>query len=284
MEYLARLFYIGDQFHGSQAQPGLRTVQGELIHAIQQWSGEEHSTATVRLSGRTDRGVHSIGQIVSITTGSSFDINGINKRLPRDICLWAHTRAPDGFDPRRDVLMRHYRYVLTEGEETNIGLMREAAQIIAGFHDFVCLSKRDGDRPTVTTLLNIAISQHDDVTVVDAFGSSFLWKLVRKIVTLLYWVGIASSSLENVRAILEQGQCPSGGIRPAPPEALFLVEVIVPFQLIPNKYALKRVRKTLASKLSFLRRSYHAMRAIFASEVMRTGPLSNQANSESLWP
>ena len=54
-DHLARLFYLGDYYYGSQVQPGLKTVQGELIDAVQTWSNEPHSKQTVQLSGRTDR-------------------------------------------------------------------------------------------------------------------------------------------------------------------------------------------------------------------------------------
>ena len=56
-DYLARLFYLGNNYYGSQVQPGLKTVQGELIDAMQEWSKESHSKQTVQFSGRTDRGV-----------------------------------------------------------------------------------------------------------------------------------------------------------------------------------------------------------------------------------
>ena len=108
--HLARVFYLGGRYHGSQYQPGLNTVQGELIKALTEWSGEDHSTQTVQLAGRTDRGVHSIGQLVMINTEEQFSIDKINRHLPDDILLWASTKAPPGFAPRYDVLMRHYRY------------------------------------------------------------------------------------------------------------------------------------------------------------------------------
>ena len=81
-DYLARLFYLGEYYYGSQLQPGLKTIQGELIDALETWSKEPHSKQTVQLSGRTDRGVHSFGQLVMISTDKQFNIDTINKHLP----------------------------------------------------------------------------------------------------------------------------------------------------------------------------------------------------------
>ncbi len=265
MGYLVRLFYFGDGFHGSQLQPGLRTVQGELISAVEKWSGESHSTSTVRLAGRTDKGVHSIGQIALIDTTESIDIEGINRHLPPDMCIWAVSRAPDEFDPRRDVLMRHYRYVL-DAHQIDVRLVQEAAQVLTGYHNYRYLSKPDGDRPTTTTLLSVGVTQTDGLIVIDVFGTSFLWKLVRKAVTLLSRTANREFTMAEVKEIVDGRFHPQGGIAPAPPEALFLVESIVPIRLRPSKRAVKRVIKTMASRVSFLRRSSQALSVIYRQE------------------
>ncbi len=264
--YLARVFYLGDNFHGSQAQPGLRTVQGELISAVSQWSGEFHSTNSIRLSGRTDRGVHSIGQLVMVTTNQQrFDLNAINKHLPSDICLWASTQVLEQFSPRYDVLMRHYRYVLTDASDLDVVSMRQGAQVLCGFHDFRYLSKRDGNRSTFTTLLNIALTPLNDILVIDVYGTSFLWKLVRKIVSVLALVGKHEISLTTLRDLVECRATLASGIRPAPPECLFLIEAIVPFKLQTHKYAMRRVRRYLSQRIGYLHRALASLSAIFGA-------------------
>ena len=103
-DYLARLFYLGDLYYGSQYQLGFDTVQGKLIDAFNSWTGETHSPQTVQLSGRTDLGVHSIGQLVMVTTSKRIDVDKINKHLPEDIQLWASVKAPVDFSQVTDIV------------------------------------------------------------------------------------------------------------------------------------------------------------------------------------
>ncbi|KXH76715.1 MAG: hypothetical protein AM326_02165 [Candidatus Thorarchaeota archaeon SMTZ-45] len=254
--YLSRLFYLGDDYHGSQYQPGLATVQGELIDALTSWSRESHSTQTVQLSGRTDRGVHSIGQLAMIITENQFNIDKINRYLPDDIILWASTKAPPNFSPRHSVLMRHYRYYLDKSwTDLNLEISKKAAALLIGSNDFFELAKPDGGRNTTTTILNISISFHNNGYFLDIFGTRFLWKLVRKIVTLLTEIGAERIKLESIENILSGHQVFKSGIQPAPPENLVLMETIVPVQMKPSKYAIRLIQKQLYNQLEQYRRS-----------------------------
>ena len=261
--YIGRLFYLGDEYHGSQWQPGLRTVQGELIDALIAWSGETHSPSTVQLAGRTDRGVHSIGQIVLIKTDKRFNVDGVNKHLPDDIRLWAHARAPENFKPRYSILMRHYRYYLDTTElNLDLSLMKQATQLLTGSHNFSLLSKPDGNRGTSATILNMSLRAANGVLLIDVFGISFLWKLVRKIVSLLIRIGNGELQLNVVRKLLEQTNVLPGGINPSPPESLVLLDVIMPIRMNVSKHGRRRMQKELARRLGYLHRSTMILSAL----------------------
>jgi len=254
--YLARLFYLGGRYYGSQYQPGFVTIQGELIGALTKWSGEQHSTQTVQLSGRTDRGVHSIGQLVMITTEKQFSVEKINRHLPDDIILWASTKAPPNFAPRYDVLMRHYRYYLDNSwADLNLEVVKKAIALLIGSNNFSQLSKPDAGRNTLTTILNISLHEYNDTHFLDIFGTRFLWKLVRKIVTLLSEIGTERIQLDALNNILSGQKVLPSGIQPAPPENLVLVETIVPFKMKTNKYAIRMIRKQLSEQVEQFRRS-----------------------------
>ena len=259
-DYLARLFYLGDYYYGSQLQPGLKTVQGELIDAMHAWSKESHSKQTVQLSGRTDRGVHSFGQLVLLTSNKQLNIDQINKHLPEDIILWAKTRAPEGFRPRSSALMRHYRYYLGPiWKDIDHDQVKKGISLLIGSKDFNMLSKPDG-RNTVTTILNISTGEDSGIPFLDVVGTSFLWKFVRKTVTVLTEIGLHRMEpdviLEVIQGIRKRNR---GGIEPAPPENLILMETIVPFSLIPSKYGLKRVQKIVNDRLDFIRRTSNTL-------------------------
>lgn len=274
--YLARLFYLGDKYHGSQFQPNLSTIQGELINALTKWSGELHNTQTVQLSGRTDRGVHSIGQIVMIHMDHQLNIEEINRELPEDIVLWASSHAPSFFKPRYSTLMRHYRYYLDkEWRELDLQSIRRALDFIIGSNDFSLLSKPDTNRKTAMTVLNASVSdKNTEHIALDIFGTNFLWKFIRKLVTLLNWIGAGKYPPEIAVGILAGNQVIQSGIQPAPSERLVLVETIIPVRLNPSKYALRSIQTLLKKRVVYFKNSAKVLSALATDYFSDQGDLS----------
>ncbi len=283
-DYLARLFYLGDYYYGSQIQLGLKTVQGELIEAMETWSKESHSKQTVQLSGRTDRGVHSFGQLVLLSTNKQLNVDQINKHLPEDIVLWAKTRAPEGFRPRSSALMRHYRYYLGPlWKNIDQNQVKKAISLLIGSNDFNMLSKPDERKNTVATVLNISIGSDSEIPFLDVFGTSFLWKFVRKTVTLLTEIGLHNMEPEVIFEVL-QGikKTIRGGIEPASPENLILMETIVPFSLTPSKYGLKRIQNLLNNRLEYIKRSGNTLSGIISYLSSSMKPYPHPTNLRNL--
>ncbi len=259
-DYLARLFYLGDRYHGSQYQPGIDTVQGKLIDALASWSGETHSPQTIQLSGRTDRGVHSLGQLVMVSTSKRIDVDKINRHLPEDIQLWASAKAPVDFKPRYSVLMRHYRYYLPKSWEfINRTAVKNAINLLIGSNDYNHLSKPDNSRNTMTTILNISLQDTNGRFWLDIIGTRFLWKLVRKVVTLLSDVGSGEIRFDEINDILTGRVSIPSGIMPAPPENLVLLESVVPLRLKTNKYAIRRISAHLKERFEHHNRSIRTL-------------------------
>lgn len=283
-DYLIRLFYLGDNYYGSQKQLGFKTIQSELINAVEKWSGESHSTRTIQLSGRTDRGVHALGQLVMISTEKQLSIDKINKYLPDDIIVWARAKAPEGFRPRSSPLLRHYRYFLGEEWKTlDMVRIRQAISILSGSRDFNMLSKPDERRNTVTTILNAHIDEISGVPFLDIIGTSFLWKFVRKVVTLLKQIGLGNLEPDVIYEII-QGvkKTIHSGIEPAPPECLILLETIIPIRFIPNKYGQRKIQKILTDRFDYLVRSvrtFHGFVSYFSSSIMTYQHLTSSNSS-----
>ncbi|MBD3159665.1 MAG: tRNA pseudouridine(38-40) synthase TruA [Candidatus Lokiarchaeota archaeon] len=251
--YLLRIFYLGSRYHGSQIQPDLATIQGELICAFSDWSGEEHTAKTIQLAGRTDRGVHSLGQIGLVNTKKKLEIEEVNRILPDDIVLWAAAEAPPNFNVRYDILFRHYRYYWPTSEGLDVTTVQQVAQQLVGTHDFSGFAKPDPYRTNVATILNIAVRNQNGLFVTDIYGTSFLWKMVRKIVSVLIEVGMHKMNASIVGGLLS-GNDISGGIHPAPPECLVLMESVVPLEMKSNISALYRIRGKLRDYSDMLER------------------------------
>ncbi len=246
--YIARLFYLGTVYHGSQWQPNARTIQGELVNALASWSGKEHTHESVVLSGRTDRGVSSLGQIVRFASDRKPNLATINTHLPDDIILWAYTKVASTYNPRYRVLSRHYKYYLdTRGLTLDFTRIKQAEKYLIGLNNYALLSKPDSDRSTLATILNVATRKTDNLIIFDFHGVSFLWKLVRKSVTLLKWIGLGLFPPEIIRDLLNGKNMISGGIEPAPPEGLVFIEATIPIRMKPDLKSLRRVRKTITN-------------------------------------
>ena len=110
--------YDGTAFAGSQAQDGQRTVQGVMEQALCEFSGERQRVA---FAGRTDAGVHALGQVVALRTATAHDAatfrRALNHFLPEDVTVRAVTEPPADFDPRRQARSRVYRYEIDDGHE-----------------------------------------------------------------------------------------------------------------------------------------------------------------------
>ncbi len=254
--YIAKLFYLGASYHGSQWQPNVRTIQGELVEALSSWSHEEHTHDSVILSGRTDSGVSSLGQIVRFTTEKKPNLEKINSYLPDDISLWGISQVSHDYNPRFKVLFRHYRYYLeTKGLVLDFEKIRIAQEFLIGLNNYALISKPDADRNTLTTILNISSKDFGNHIVFDFYGVSFLWKLVRKSVTLLKWIGLGLYPPEIIRELLNGKKMIPGGIEPSPPEGLILIESAIPMKIKTDLKALKRMKKVVTSRAGFHRRT-----------------------------
>ena len=263
-DYLVRVFYIGTNYYGSQWQPNVKTIQGEIIDAMERWDGQKHSVDTIQLSGRTDRGVHSFGQIGVVSTDKMMNLDGINRNLPADISLWAYAKAPDDFKPRYSVLSRHYRYYHRITDEVpDIDLIRESIGQLVGSHDYAMISKPDGDRNTISTIVNASVKLNGEMLIFDFIGTRFLWKLVRKSVAILLEIGLGIRSSQTISNLLSLEPI-SGGIEPAPPEGLVLIESIVPVILKQSKNAVFRIRRYLEDNMGYFMRLYSAFSGVNA--------------------
>jgi tRNA pseudouridine38-40 synthase len=229
MRVALKLAYIGTEFHGSQIQPNVETVEGELFKALRKLEIiESPKSANYTCAGRTDAGVHALEQVVAFDTEKpNLAIpRVINSELPQTIWAWAHAEVPSDFDARRDAISRNYRYVMS-GKDYDISKIREASKLLVGTHDFANFSKSNGDKSTLRTIKKIDIRVDGEFSKIDVVGNSFLWNMVRKIVTALSMIGTGVRDGDWLLQLLNP-EIYEEGIEPAAAYGLTLMEVKYP--------------------------------------------------------
>jgi tRNA pseudouridine38-40 synthase len=216
--------YDGTEFHGWQRQRGVRTVEGTLEEALRDVFGEDVDLAG---ASRTDRGVHAAAQVASLRTGSTLPGRGLapalNRRLPGDVRVLRADDASEEFHARHDAVGKHYRYlVLTRGqasvflrryvhcarEPLDVSIMREAASLLVGEHDFASFRSSSGGAPdaeasTVRSLHTVCLEEEGPFLVMDFRGRSFLYKMVRTLAGTLLEVGRGAWTPSRVESALK---------------------------------------------------------------------------------
>jgi tRNA pseudouridine38-40 synthase len=242
-----KVAYIGTNFYGFQRQPELPTVEGELLKAFKMAGVmEDIDKSHYAIAGRTDRGVHALGNVVSLKMDSNATINQINYYLPSSIQIIGMAEVPEGFKPRY-AEFRHYRYVFFNNPYDNKALdlkkMQNASNILEGEHNFQNFSKRC-ERTPIRTVKALNISQNNAITVFDVVGESFLWNMVRKMVQVITLVGKGEMD-ENDISILLNPDIPAS-ITPVSSDGLILMDVKYKnIEFAQNKYAKNNFFKSI---------------------------------------
>jgi tRNA pseudouridine38-40 synthase len=236
------LSYDGTDFQGWQTQPGYRTVQETLEQAIAGLTGEER--VRVNASGRTDAGVHALGQVVNFFTTAEYSpdvlVRAINARLPDDVIVRDAADVPQSFDANHDAKRKLYRYVIHDGAVPDVFLrryccrsrrpldaaaMRRAAEPVRGRHDFHSFETDWPNRmSSVRTITHLAVNRFGDLIWIDVEADGFLYNMVRAIAGTLMNVGRGYWPEERVAEILNAEDRAQAGPT-APAQGLFLVRV-----------------------------------------------------------
>jgi tRNA pseudouridine38-40 synthase len=232
--------YEGTRYRGWQPQKNARTVGGEIQRAIHDVCAT--STFEFQGAGRTDAGVHALGQAahLEITTSLAPEIlrNKLNDALPADISILDITRADPRFHARHHAVSRSYlyqicrrrtalgkRFVWWIKDPLNISQMQTAGKHFVGMHDFRSFTDDDPDeKSTKVEIEELQIAATGDLILVRMRGSHFVWKMVRRVVGVLAEVGRGSMPPQAVHALLrEESDVPAR--LTAPPSGLFLERV-----------------------------------------------------------
>jgi tRNA pseudouridine38-40 synthase len=240
--YKLILEYDGTPFVGWQMQDGNLSVQGRLAQAVREFSGED---AIPRGAGRTDAGVHAIGQVAHVDLAKDWEPGTVRDALnalvrPDPVSVLDCERVPESFDARFSAKARHYLYRIIDRRsplalererawgvyrDLDAKAMDQAAAVLLGHHDFTTFRSTECQAPSPEkTLDHLAVSRHGDVIRVEASARSFLHNQVRSMVGSLKLVGEGKWSADDLKAALaarDRGRC--GPV--APPHGLYLLKV-----------------------------------------------------------
>jgi tRNA pseudouridine38-40 synthase len=235
------LEYDGTNYCGWQNQPNGRSIQSVLEEAVSTFVG---ASTRVIGSGRTDAGVHALGQVVNFFGDCNFDrhrlLRGLNALTPRDITIKEAEIAPDAFDARRDGRSRIYKYYILNRsmpspfhlnrawhvhEPLDSEAMRQAIGCLTGEHDFSSFRAAGCDAAhAIRRVYQTSLERRGDLLIYTIEATAFLRHMVRNIVGTLVEVGRRARSAESVRELLEARDRTRAGAT-APPHGLFLVQV-----------------------------------------------------------
>ena len=236
------LAYDGSRFVGWQRQSDGESVQGLLENCLARF---ERGPVTVHGAGRTDAGVHALGQVASVQVTCGHDTatltRALNAQLPPDIRVLTIEEAPPGFHARFSARSKMYRYQVRNApvaspferayvwhlpDALDVDAMARASAAVVGIHDFAAFrSSGTETRGTVRTMTRSAVSRDaSGLLTYEIEGDGFLRHMVRALVGTLVAIGRGWRDPDSMASLLGGGTRGQAGAT-APPHGLFLVRV-----------------------------------------------------------
>lgn len=236
-----KIEYDGKNFNGWQKQPDKLNIQGEIERAIFEVTGEQ---TDVIASGRTDAGVHSLGQTANFKIENEMPIDkiplAINSKLKKTIRIQTAEEVDERFHSRYSCKGKKYRYIINNApiesalyrdyelhisQKLDIEKMREAIKYFIGEHDFSAFkSSGTSSKNSVREIYSAEIIDDGARLKIELTGNGFLYNMVRIISGTLVEVGMGKIEPKQIPEIIESKDRGMAG-RTLPPQGLYLVEV-----------------------------------------------------------
>lgn len=233
--------YDGKKFNGWQKQPNKPNIQGEIENAIKEITGE---TVELYASGRTDAGVHGLGQVANFKIESNIELSkipiAINSKLKKSIVIKSAEEVDEKFHARYNAKGKKYRYIINNSQvgsaiyrdleyhmpvKLDFEKMEKALKYFEGEHDFKAFkSSGTSSKNSVRTIYKAQLIKENERIIIELTGSGFLYNMVRIIAGTIVDVGLGKIKPEDITAIIESKDRTKAG-KTLPPHGLYLVEV-----------------------------------------------------------
>jgi tRNA pseudouridine38-40 synthase len=233
--------YDGKDFNGWQKQPNKLNIQGEIERAIYNITKEEVDLIG---SGRTDAGVHALGQVANFKTNSEISIEklplAINSQLKNSIVIKEAEEVDERFHSRYNAKHKTYRYIINNSKcgtaiyrnleysypfKLDAEKMKQASKYFEGEHDFKAFkSSGTSSKNSVRTIYKAIVKQEGEKIIIELTGNGFLYNMVRIISGTLLDVGLGKIRPEEIPEIIESKDRQRAG-KTLPAHGLYLVEV-----------------------------------------------------------
>ncbi|BCS33150.1 tRNA pseudouridine synthase A [Luteitalea sp. TBR-22] len=243
--------YNGTRYSGWQVQRNARTVQGDLLEAVQKVTGRR-DRVEVYGAGRTDAGVHALGQVAHLDVATTLPpatlLARLNEALPSDICVRDLRTVPHRFHARHDAVARRYVYQVSRRrtafakpfvwwvrDPLDVEAMRRGAARLVGRLDYEAFTDDDADeKSTIVQVDAVEIVEDDALVLIRVTGSHFLWRMVRRMVGVLVRVGTGELREADVTRLL-RGDGAEVARLTAPAAGLFLEQVLYPGETFDDR-------------------------------------------------
>lgn len=233
--------YDGKCYNGWQKQTNKLNIQGEIEKAIYNITKEEVDLIG---SGRTDAGVHALGQVANFKTNSEISIEklplAINSQLKNSIVIKEAKEVDERFHSRYNAKHKTYRYIINNSKcgtaiyrnleysypfKLDVEKMKQASKYFEGEHDFKAFkSSGTSSKNSVRTIYKAIVKQDGEKIIIELTGNGFLYNMVRIISGTLLDVGLGKIKPEEIPEIIESKDRRRAG-KTLPPYGLYLVEV-----------------------------------------------------------
>ena len=233
--------YDGKDFNGWQKQPNKLNIQGTIEQAIKNITGED---VELNASGRTDAGVHALGQVANFKTNSEIPIEkfaiAINSKLKKSIVIKKAEEVDERFHSRLNCKRKTYRYIINntpEGtaiyrylethipQKLDVKKMEQALKYFEGEHDFKAFkASGTSSKSSVRTIYKTQIYIKEDRIIIELTGNGFLYNMVRIIAGTLVDVGLGKIEPQQIENIIKEKKRENAG-KTLPPNGLYLVSV-----------------------------------------------------------